>query len=154
VLQFALYTIYMICGFVILWINLTLWGVTAGPVNILPYLSVVASLLLFVVFSDLALFFPRLASCGAVLAAVTMIPAPIWILLNEKDLSGVAMFGVPPAVSLCLAGIHLWCTRTQPFRVFAISPPLSLRIVLGIIPVAGFVLCFNPAGVLRLIFGV
>ena len=153
-LQLILYVVYMVCGFVILSINLTLWAFTAGPLNILPYLSVTASLILFVVLSALALFLPRIASCGAVLAALIMLSAPVWILANEKDLSGVAMFGTPPVVTLCLAGVHIWWTRAQPFRVFAMSPPLIVRVVLAAVPLAIFVLCFNPRAVLGLIFGV
>src|SRR5437870_2890069 len=150
-MKFVLYTLYMICGFVIMWINLTLFGFTAGPVNVLPYISVAASLILFVVVSALALFLPRLASCAAIIAAAAMLLQPAWVFWNEKDLSGDAALGVPPLLALCTAGIHLWRTRKQPLLQLVSSPPLFIRLCIAVIPLGFFVWYYDAPAVISLL---
>jgi len=43
------FTVYAISGFAVLWLNLMMWGFTAGPVNATPYLALVGALTLFTV---------------------------------------------------------------------------------------------------------
>jgi len=134
-----------------MWINLTLFGFAAGPVNVLPYISVAASLILFVVVSALALFLPRFASCAAVVAAIAMLLQPAWVSCNEKDLSGDATLGVPPLLALCTAGIHLWRTRKQPFLQAASSPPFLIRLCVAVIPLGFFGWYYDAPAVLGLL---
>jgi hypothetical protein len=150
-MKFLLYTVYLLCGLLILWINITLFGFTAGPVNVLPYVSVAASLFLFVVVSAFALFFPRLASCAALVAGVAMSLQPAWIIWNEKDLTGDATLGVPPLIVIIIAAIHLWRTRKQSFFQYATSPHLIVRSCVAAIPLAFFVWFYDAPAVLSLI---
>jgi hypothetical protein len=140
----------MICGFVVLWIDLFFWGFTAGPANALPYVDVVASLILFVVLSAAALFVPRIACYGALVVSVAMLAPTIWFLPQEKDLAALATVGIPPMLSLCAAGIYLWRTRGKSATKTASWLALGIRLCLAVVPVGIFVSYFNAPLVLSL----
>lgn len=57
-----LYLSYFIYGFFIFYMNLFIWGFSAGPANILPYITLFSSVVLFSMASGLTLFYPKSAS--------------------------------------------------------------------------------------------
>ena len=59
-----LYLSYFLYGFTMFYANMVLWGFSAGPINIIPYITLVSSILLFAIASGLSLFYPKVASIG------------------------------------------------------------------------------------------
>lgn len=56
------YSSYLFLGLLICYANLFLWGFSAGPANILPYITLISSLLLFSIATGLLFYYPKMAS--------------------------------------------------------------------------------------------
>ena len=145
------FIVFALSGFVIVWINTFFWGFTAGPASAVPYFALVGGLLLFVLAPGIVLFVPRLGSLIALIAAAVIIPWPLLILVQEHDASGVAMCGAPPLIAGAVAGFQLARSRGQSLLVARTSPHWAVRLVVAVLPIVAFVLCFNAPLVLEVI---
>ena len=146
------FTVYAISGFAVLWLNLMMWGFTAGPVNATPYLALVGALTLFTVAPGIALFVPRIAACLALVAAALIIPWPLFVWFKEHNLSGLAMFGTPPLIVAGLAAFHIWQTRRENWLKLRTTPLWAVRLAVAILPLIALALLFNASLVLELVF--
>src|SRR5438477_8919964 len=100
----------------------------------------------------MALFFPRLAACGALLGVTLILPWPLFVLFTEHDRSGVALLGAPPLISGAVAVFHVWCRRHERWLAVHTWPHWSLRLLTALIPVVIFILSFDAPLVLELVF--
>jgi hypothetical protein len=148
VIQFI---VFALTGFATVWINTFFWGFTVGPVNAIPYLALVGGLLLFIVVSAVALFLPRLGSLLALIACALIIPWPLFILLQEHDASGLAVCGAPAVVAGAVATFYFIRRRGQPLFGTRTSPHWGLRLVIAVLPLVVFALCFNALLVLEVV---
>ena len=143
---------YILCGFVVLFIELTLWGVTAGPANALPYFILFGALLVFLIAAPAALFTPRIAACIAIVGSVPILAWPVEILIREHDFVGTAVCGAPALITIVVAMSYLWKTRSHRWLSLSRSPHLAIRIPASLIPLAVFVLYFNAPLILEVVF--
>jgi hypothetical protein len=148
VIQFIVFTL---AGFVTVWINTFFWGFTAGPANVIPYFALVGGLLLFIVASAVALFLPRLGSLVGLAACALIVPWPFLILVQEHDVSGLAICGTPAFVAGAVAAFYLIRSRGQPFLATRTSPHWALRLIIAVLPIVAFALCFNALLVLEVV---
>jgi hypothetical protein len=146
--QFIAYTL---CGFVLLFIELTLWGVTAGPANALPYFILLGALLVFLVAAPGALFVPRIAACIAIVGSAPILAWPVEILIREHDFVGTAVCGAPALITVVVAVTYLWKTRSHDWMSLSRSPHVAIRIPASLIPLAVFVLYFNARLILEVV---
>jgi hypothetical protein len=146
--QFVAYTL---CGFIVLFVELTLWGVTAGPTNALPYFILLGALLVFLIAAPAALFAPRIAACIAIVGSAPLLAWPAQILIREHDLIGTSVCGLPPLIMLGVAASHLWRSRSQRWLSLSTSPHLAIRISVALVPIAVFVLYFNASLILQVV---
>jgi hypothetical protein len=145
------FIVFALTGFATVWINTFFWGFTAGPVNAIPYFALVGGLLLFIVVSAVALFLPRLGSLLALIACALIIPWPLFILVQEHDASGVAICGAPAIVVGAFAAFCFIRSRGQPLLGTRVSPHWALRLVIAVLPLLAFALCFNALLVLEVV---
>jgi hypothetical protein len=148
VIQFV---VFAICGFFIVFINTFFWGFSAGPATAVPYFALIGGLLLFVVASGVVLFLPRLGSLLACIAIALIIPWPVFILVREHDAWGVAMCGAPTLIAGAVAIFQFFRSCAQPLLVLRRSPHWAVRLVIAVLPLVAFVLCFNAPLVLEVI---
>jgi hypothetical protein len=116
------FTVFTLAGFVTVWINTFFWGFTADPANVIPYFALVGGLLLFIVASAVAVFLPRLGSLVGLAACALIVPWPFLILVQEQDVSGLAICGTPAFVAGAVATFYLIRSRGQPFLATRTSP--------------------------------
>lgn len=146
------FVVFALSGFIIVWINTLFWGFTGGPASVAPYFALVGGLMLFVLASGVVLFLPRVGSLIAFIATVLVIPWPVLILVQEYDASGVAMCGAPPVIAGAVATFQLARSRREPFLIARTSPHWTVRLIIALLPLATFMLCFNALLVLEIIF--
>src|SRR5258705_12163547 len=120
VIQFI---VFALAGFATVWINTFFWGFTAGPANVVPYFALVGGLLLFIVASAVVLFLPRLGSLVGLAACALIVPWPLLILVQEHDVSGVAICGAAAFIAGAVAAFYLIRSRAQPFLATRTYPP-------------------------------
>jgi hypothetical protein len=148
VIQFI---VFAVAGFVIVFVNTFFWGFTAGPATAVPYFALVGGLLLFIVASAVTLFLPRLGSLLALIGCALIIPWPLSILVQEHDASGVAICGAPAVVAGAVAAFYFIRSRGQPLLGTRTSPHWGLRLVIAVLPLIAFTLCFNALLVLEVV---
>lgn len=64
------YSSYLFLGLLICYANLFLWGFSAGPANILPYITFISSVLLFSIATGLLFYYPKIASIIGLLSTL------------------------------------------------------------------------------------
>ena len=144
----TLYLVFALCGFLETWALLMLWGYSAGPINAVPYITLVGGLILILVSAPLAVFMPRFSVASALLACALMFVWPASIFVSESGLSGL-MVAAPPLVAAGFATWHLRSTRHSTGQ--GIAPARWLRIVLAVVPAILFCLVFNAPLVLGIL---
>ena len=140
--------VFIVCAYVELFFLLTLWGVSAGPTNAVPFVALLGCLILLLVAAPLVMFLPRVSSATAILGSVLVLVWPLSFLASD---AGAALLLLPPAVAMALAGWGLWRTRHLPWLMSASKPRLWLRVALATVPVALFCFAFNAPAVLALL---
>jgi hypothetical protein len=128
-----------------------LLGLHSGPANVVPYFALVGGILLFIVASAFVLFLPRLGSLVGLAACALIVPWPLLILVQEHDVSGVTICGAPAFVAGAVGTFYLIRNRDQPFLTIRTSPHWALRLLIAVLPVVAFALCFNALLVLEVV---
>ena len=142
------FLVFIVCAYVELFALLTLWGVSAGPTNAVPFIALLGCLILLLVASPLVMFLPRVGSATAILGSSLVLVWPLSFLMSD---AGAALLVLPPAVAIAVAGWALWRTRHQPWLMLASKPRLWLRVALAVVPVGLFCFAFNAPLVLALL---
>jgi hypothetical protein len=146
----TLFALSLACGILELWALLTMWGVTAGPINAVPVLALLGSLVLLLVAAPLALFLSRIGAIIGLVGALLAITWPVAIVLQERR--GDSLLLAIPAASVLVAAIwRLRRTRGTPWWALVTVPSLWLRVALSTVPVIAFISLFNALPVLALL---
>jgi len=142
---------YFSSGLCIAWLNLSMWGLSNGPANAVPYFALIGSILLLVLASSLALFLPRIADSVALASVLCVLPWPAMILLHEHSPGGFAFLSLATLFAAMVAAGHLLKTRREKWLVARGWPRLIVRVPLAFLPAASFILIFNARLVLKLL---
>jgi hypothetical protein len=134
----AQYALYLVAGFLQLWLLLLYWGVSAGPANVLPYVFLLAFIELGLIASSLSLF---LEKPGAVAAALGGAVGLGWAILGLLSMSPppfveAAIVGLLPVIVTVDGFWRLLARRHTSWIEVAKGPNLALRTVLAVVPFA------------------
>jgi hypothetical protein len=130
-----LYFPFFLYGFFIFYVTMFMWGFSAGPANIYPYISMFSSLLLFVVASTLSLYKVQSA---AILGLVCLLATtPMYFNMAKAIGFTSGYFTLLLVVSLIMFAIGFVTSIkavAKSARVELIRKPV--KIVLSVIPPA------------------
>src|SRR5215470_10409842 len=132
------YALYLVAGFLQLWLLLLYWGVSAGPANVLPYIFLLAFMELGLIASSLSLFLEKPGAVAAVLGGVVGLS---WALLGLLSMSPppfmeAAILGLLPLIVTVDGFWRLRARRHTSWVEVAKGPSLAFRMVLAAVPFA------------------
>src|SRR6266508_3409827 len=126
------YTLYLVAGFIQLWLLLFFWGFSAGPASALPYISLLAFLEIGLIASGLSFFVEKPGALAAVLGGVVGLCWPLGGLFSESPrLTEVAIIGALPLLVTIDGCWRLFARRPVSWLTVAEGPNFLLRAALG-----------------------
>src|SRR5438128_4463440 len=129
------YALYLVAGFLQLWLLLFIWGLSAGPANDMPYILLLAFLELGVIASGLSLFLEKPGALTAVLGGGVGLWWPLVGLLSPSPrVIDIAILGVLPLVVTVDGCWRLLARRRAPWLEVADGPSLLIRTALATLP--------------------
>lgn len=133
----AQYALYFVAGFLQLWLLLFYWGFSAGPANALPYIFLLAFLVLGLIASSLSLFLEKPGALAALLGSTVGLGWPLLGLLSTSpSLVEVAIVGVLPFIVTVDGCWRLLARQRTSWLEVAKGPGLLLRTALAALPFA------------------
>jgi len=106
------YSSYLFLGLLICYANLFLWGFSAGPTNVIPYITLISSILLFAVAPALLFYQPKIASAIGLIGTF-----------------GCSMLGYYFFSTLIAGGTTYIVIAIVLFALFLINIVFSLRLI-------------------------
>ncbi len=151
-MHMVLFFIFLTSGFFELCLLLFFWGYSAGPMNAVPFVTLIGCFILMFAAAPLALFFKRISALVALVGAALAFSWPVAAAF-DSSIPDVLILSVLPVITFSAAIWRSWQTRQSLWLATVSTSPLWLwvRIVLLGLPVALFVSLFNSKLVLGLL---
>ena len=141
---------FMFCALLELWPLLMMWGFSAGPVNIAPFLVLVGCFLMMFLAAPLSLFIRRVGALIGLVASTLILAWPVAVAAMESDLSALIL-AVPPAVAAGVAIRGLLRARGTRWLARVSTPDVWVRVAMSALPFILFCTLFNARLVVALL---
>jgi len=138
-----LYIPYFLYGIIIFYMNLFIWGFSAGASNIMPYITLISSIILFAIASGLSLFYVKVSSIIGLISLLGASPFGYY-LVSQMGFTDAKIFDliILVAISSFISGVFysLKILINKSVVLTSISKPV--RLIMAVIPLALFLLWF------------